>query len=258
MQKKTPGLPAEDEIAEQRLRVEGQQSVIEVKKGKLSGGHARMTNAGAQMSNEKICLVSRLSALQVSLQLMSSRTLPVLPDAHGHFGKYGGMFVPETLMAALTELSDHYEKAKADPAFHKELDGLLHEYVRRPTPLYFAENLFKGEARWVEVSARQGTADFVTLTPRQVISPTPYALFSLKTTYSPSGGNRGTEEIAARSDHTHFGQAWVADLAGAAGLRYLSIKSGSFSMNPVQKYLMRHHHTRNGLPVSFHPGKRNL
>ena len=37
---------------------------------------------------------------------MSFRTLPVLPDAHGHFGKYGGMFVPETLMAALTELSE--------------------------------------------------------------------------------------------------------------------------------------------------------
>ena len=74
---------------------------------------------------------------------MSSRTLPVLPDVHGHFGKYGGMFVPETLMAALTELSDHYEKAKADPAFQKELDGLLHEYVGRPTPLYFAE-------RWTE------------------------------------------------------------------------------------------------------------
>ncbi len=69
--------------------------------------------------------------------------LPVLPDAHGHFGKYGGMFVPETLMSALTELSGHYEKAKADPAFQKELDGLLHEYVGRPTPLYFAE-------RWTE------------------------------------------------------------------------------------------------------------
>lgn len=69
--------------------------------------------------------------------------LPVMPDIHGHFGPYGGKFVPETLMEALAELTEHYEKAKADPAFQKELDGLLGEYVGRPTPLYFAE-------RWTE------------------------------------------------------------------------------------------------------------
>jgi len=62
-----------------------------------------------------------------------------MPDVHGHFGAYGGMFVPETLMAALMELSAEYDKAKADPAFQKELDGLLTDYVGRPTPLYFAE-----------------------------------------------------------------------------------------------------------------------
>ncbi len=61
------------------------------------------------------------------------------PDAGGHFGPYGGMFVPETLMAALTELADEYARAKADPVFHAELDGLLRDYVGRPTPLYFAE-----------------------------------------------------------------------------------------------------------------------
>src|SRR6187431_485460 len=66
-----------------------------------------------------------------------------LPDAHGHFGQYGGMFVPETLMYALRELTAEYEKAKADPAFHAELDRLLREYVGRPTPLYLAE-------RWTE------------------------------------------------------------------------------------------------------------
>ncbi len=69
--------------------------------------------------------------------------LPVMPDAHGHFGRFGGMFVPETLMAALTELSDEYTRAKNDPAFQAELDRLLHEYVGRPTPLYLAE-------RWTE------------------------------------------------------------------------------------------------------------
>jgi len=66
-----------------------------------------------------------------------------MPDKHGHFGRYGGMFVPETLMSALNELSEEYERAKADPLFQTELNRLLHEYVGRPTPLYFAE-------RWTE------------------------------------------------------------------------------------------------------------
>lgn len=66
-----------------------------------------------------------------------------LPDAHGHFGQFGGMFVPETLMYALRELAAEYEKAKTDPGFHAELDRLLRDYVGRPTPLYFAE-------RWTE------------------------------------------------------------------------------------------------------------
>ena len=67
--------------------------------------------------------------------------LQSLPDRHGHFGQFGGMFVPETLMTALLELTDEYERAKADPAFHAELDGLLRDYCGRPTPLYFAERL---------------------------------------------------------------------------------------------------------------------
>ena len=67
----------------------------------------------------------------------------LLPDSHGHFGEFGGMFVPETLMFALNELSAEYDRAKVDPAFQAELDYLLREYVGRPTPLYFAE-------RWTE------------------------------------------------------------------------------------------------------------
>ena len=59
----------------------------------------------------------------------------------GRFGIYGGRYVPETLMAALLELDAAYAKAQADPAFHAELDGLLKEYVGRPTPLYFAKRL---------------------------------------------------------------------------------------------------------------------
>jgi len=53
----------------------------------------------------------------------------------GRFGAYGGRYVPETLMAALEELEEAYEAADADPAFHAELDGLLHHYCGRPTPI---------------------------------------------------------------------------------------------------------------------------
>jgi tryptophan synthase beta chain len=59
----------------------------------------------------------------------------------GRFGAYGGRYVPETLMAALLELDAAYAEAQADPAFHAELDGLLKDYVGRPTPLYFAKRL---------------------------------------------------------------------------------------------------------------------
>ena len=64
-----------------------------------------------------------------------------LPDAHGHFGPYGGMFVPETLMTALNDLTAEYLAARDDAGFQKELAWLLHEYAGRPTPLYFAERL---------------------------------------------------------------------------------------------------------------------
>jgi tryptophan synthase beta chain len=64
-----------------------------------------------------------------------------LPDAHGHFGPYGGMFVPETLMTALRELAEEYEKARRDPSFQATLSELLRDYAGRPTPLYFAERL---------------------------------------------------------------------------------------------------------------------
>ena len=65
-------------------------------------------------------------------------SLTSVPDALGHFGPYGGMFVPETLMAPLQDLTKAYEEIKEDPAFRKELDGLLRDYVGRPSPLYFA------------------------------------------------------------------------------------------------------------------------
>jgi tryptophan synthase beta chain len=64
-----------------------------------------------------------------------------LPDAQGHFGPYGGRYVPETLMAALEALEEAYEAARRDPAFQEELRTILRQYVGRPTPLYFARRL---------------------------------------------------------------------------------------------------------------------
>jgi len=60
------------------------------------------------------------------------------PDALGHWGLYGGRFVPETLMAPLEELTTAYAAARADETFQKELDGLLQDYAGRPTPLFLA------------------------------------------------------------------------------------------------------------------------
>jgi tryptophan synthase beta chain len=66
---------------------------------------------------------------------------PKVPDRHGHFGLYGGRYVAETLMPALTELERAYARVRRDPAFRKEFRYYLHEYAGRPTALYFAERL---------------------------------------------------------------------------------------------------------------------
>ena len=71
------------------------------------------------------------------------------PDARGHFGPYGGMYVPETLMSPLQDLAAEYARARRDVSFRRELNYYLREYVGRPTPLYLAERLTKhiGTAR---------------------------------------------------------------------------------------------------------------
>ncbi len=63
------------------------------------------------------------------------------PDANGHYGKFGGSFVPETLLPALEEFEAVYKKCKEDKSFQEEYQKLLKDYVGRPTPLYFAERL---------------------------------------------------------------------------------------------------------------------
>jgi tryptophan synthase beta chain len=72
---------------------------------------------------------------------MSSIAAENLPDARGHFGPYGGRFVPETLMHPLQELEAEYFRAQHDPEFQRELSYYLKEFCGRPTPLYFAERL---------------------------------------------------------------------------------------------------------------------
>lgn len=69
------------------------------------------------------------------------------PDALGRFGKFGGKYVPETLMPALSELETAYEQYRRDPNFQQELQNLLRDYVGRPSPLYFAERLTARYAR---------------------------------------------------------------------------------------------------------------
>ncbi|TAL06881.1 MAG: tryptophan synthase subunit beta [Verrucomicrobia bacterium] len=74
---------------------------------------------------------------------MSNVAAENLPDAQGHFGPYGGRYVPETLMHPLQELEAEYFRAQHDPDFQRELSYYLREFVGRPTPLYFAERLTK-------------------------------------------------------------------------------------------------------------------
>jgi tryptophan synthase beta chain len=64
-----------------------------------------------------------------------------VPDQRGRFGPFGGKFVPETLMSALTELEEAFEDARQDPAFLRELNQLLRQYAGRPTPLTFAKRM---------------------------------------------------------------------------------------------------------------------
>ena len=70
-----------------------------------------------------------------------STTNTALPDRQGHFGAFGGSYVPETLFAALEQLKTEYERASKDASFIATLDRWMIHYVGRPTPLYFAQRL---------------------------------------------------------------------------------------------------------------------
>ena len=72
---------------------------------------------------------------------MGKRKTQTRPDSTGHFGRFGGRYVPETLMPALLDLEKRYAEVASDPLFHRELDGYLANYVGRPTPLYLAQRM---------------------------------------------------------------------------------------------------------------------
>jgi tryptophan synthase beta chain len=72
---------------------------------------------------------------------MSSFPTAQVPDAQGHFGPYGGRYVPETLMHPLQELEVEYARSQQDPEFRREFEYYLKEFCGRPTPIYFAERL---------------------------------------------------------------------------------------------------------------------
>ena len=78
---------------------------------------------------------------------LSPNSTAQVPDTLGRFGRFGGKYVPETLMPALTELETAYQQYRNDPGFQAELQQLLRDYVGRATPLYFAERLTAHYAR---------------------------------------------------------------------------------------------------------------
>src|SRR5690606_41811071 len=82
---------------------------------------------------------------------MNGETMPYETETNrqGRFGRFGGRYVPETLIAALDEFAAVYDEARQDAAFWAELDGLLRDYVGRPSPLYLARRL--GEEAGVRV-----------------------------------------------------------------------------------------------------------
>ena len=66
-----------------------------------------------------------------------------VPDSRGRFGQFGGMYVPETLMTPLLDLTKAYDEARRDPVFQQQYADMLREYAGRPTGLYHAESLTK-------------------------------------------------------------------------------------------------------------------
>ncbi|MEH2370155.1 tryptophan synthase subunit beta [Nostoc sp.] len=81
------------------------------------------------------------------VSIQNIKTATQQPDSLGRFGRFGGKYVPETLMPALSELEAAYQQYRNEPSFQAELQNLMRDYVGRPSPLYFAERLTANYAR---------------------------------------------------------------------------------------------------------------
>jgi tryptophan synthase beta chain len=93
-----------------------------------------------------------MSTINSELQTPRVPLVSEVPDEFGRFGRFGGAYVPETLVSALEQLSEVYEKVRGDERFWEELRSLLTTYVGRPTPLYFAQRLTKMARKGIDRS----------------------------------------------------------------------------------------------------------
>src|SRR3954465_12964930 len=96
---------------------------------------------GCHERNHRALFPLRLGAFALKISPMSAIATETVPDAQGHFGQYGGRYVPETLMHPLKELEEEYFRTQQAPEFQREFEYYLKEFCGRPTPLYFAERL---------------------------------------------------------------------------------------------------------------------
>ena len=96
-----------------------------------------------------------------------------LPDARGHFGPYGGVFVAETLRAALDELTLAYSRLREDPEFRKELAWELEHYVGRPSPIYHARRLSQS---FEDIDFSDARKQVPHAAPLSLTAPVDYAL----------------------------------------------------------------------------------
>src|SRR5436853_7941664 len=81
------------------------------------------------------------TACELMMSTLAPPALQNIPNSHGRFGPFGGQYVPETLMGAVHQLEQEYERARKDAGFWQELGYYLNHYVGRPSPLYFARRL---------------------------------------------------------------------------------------------------------------------
>jgi len=141
---------------------------------------------------------------------MSKKTSAKMPDAQGHFGPYGGRFVPETLMHPLQELENEYLRAQKDPAFKREFEYYLREFCGRPTPLYFAERLTR-ELGGAKIYLKRETCS----TPARTKSTTLSAKFSSPGAWARPASSRDRRGPARR------GHATVAAMFGLKCVVYM-------------------------------------